>query len=88
MRYRRKSVVVEARRFTGEFDRAMIVDWMGLPATAYTANGVDLPRLAIPTGDGRLDVMPGDWIVESAPGQFFPFKPEAFAATYEQVGEE
>jgi hypothetical protein len=32
--------------------------------------------------------MPGDWIVKNGPGQFFPFKPEAFAATYEQEKDE
>jgi len=88
MKYRRKPVVIEARRFTGEFDREMIVEWMGLPVTAYTANGVDPPKLAIPTRDGFLDVMPGDWIVENGPGQFFPCKSAAFAAMYEQVTDE
>jgi hypothetical protein len=88
MKYRRKPVVIEARRFTGELDREMIVDWMGLPLTAYTAIGVDPPKLAIPTREGFLDVMPGDWIVENGPGQFFPFKPEVFAAMYEQAPDE
>jgi hypothetical protein len=88
MKYRRKAVVIEARRFTGEFDREMIVDWMGLPATAYTTNGVDPPKLAIPTRDGPLDVMPGDWIVENGPGQFYPCNPGVFAAMYEQVKDE
>jgi len=88
MKFRRKSVVVEARRFTGELDREMIVDWMGLPLTAYTAKTADPPKLAIPTREGLLDVMPGDWIVENRPGQFFPFKPEAFAALYEEVKDE
>ena len=88
MQYRRKPVVIEARRFTGELDRDMIVVWMGLPLTAYTASVGDPPKLAIPTREGFLDVMPGDWIVESGPGQFFPFKPEAFAAMYEQVKDE
>lgn len=85
MKFRRKPVLIEARRFTGAFDSDMVVGWMGLPATAYTAYGADPPKLAIPTRGGCLDVMPGDWVIKSADGQFYPCKPEAFAATYEQV---
>lgn len=83
MKFRRKPVLIEARRFTGAFDSEMIEGWMGLSASAYTAQGADSPRLAIPTRGGRLDVMAGDWVIKSADGQFYPCKPDAFAATYE-----
>lgn len=82
MKFRRKTVLIEARRFTGDFDDEMIVSWMGLPATAYTA---DPPKVAIPIPQGFLDVVPGDWIIKIGAGQFYPCKPEAFAANYEQV---
>lgn len=88
MKFRKKPVVVEARRFTGQFDSDMIERWMGLPASSYTANGADRPMLAIPTRQGFLDVMPGDWIIQTGDGQFYPCKPDAFTASYDQVEDE
>jgi hypothetical protein len=85
MMFRKKPVVIEARRFTGEFDSDLIENWMGLPASSYITSGRDRPKLAIPTRQGALDVMPGDWIVRTCAGQFFPCKPDAFDATYEAV---
>ena len=84
MMFRKKAVIVEARRFTGKFDSDLIERWMGLPATSYIADS-NRPTLAIPTRDGSLDVMPGDWIVRTGAGQFYPCKPDVFAATYEEI---
>jgi hypothetical protein len=88
MMFRRRTVVVEARRFTGQFDSDLIERWMGLPVTCYRAIGSDRPTLSIPTAHGSLDVLPGDWIVHTGAGQFFPCKPEAFAAAYEEVDDQ
>jgi hypothetical protein len=47
----------------------------------------DLVTLTIPTleGDHRCDN--GDWIIRGIKGEFYPCKPDIFAATYEPVNE-
>lgn len=37
----------------------------------------------IETLEGRMKVMPGDWIVRGVQGELYPVKPDIFAQTYE-----
>lgn len=39
----------------------------------------------IDTLEGGHIVCPGDWIITGVKGQFYPCKPDVFAATYEKV---
>ena len=39
--------------------------------------------LVIPTMEGDHDASPGDWIIKGVKGEFYPCKPDIFAATYE-----
>lgn len=39
----------------------------------------------IDTLEGGHIVCPGDWIIKGVKGEFYPCKPEIFAATYEAV---
>lgn len=39
----------------------------------------------IDTLEGKHIVTPGDWIIKGVSGEFYPCKPEIFAATYEAV---
>ena len=41
------------------------------------------PRIDIPTREGVMTATVGDWIVKGAVGEFYPCKPDAFAATFE-----
>lgn len=41
--------------------------------------------LVIPTMEGDHDAAPGDWIIKGIKGEFYPCKPDIFAATYEAV---
>ena len=46
------------------------------------------PYIVIPTleGDHRADV--GDYVIQGVQGEFYPCKPDIFAATYDAVGGE
>ena len=87
--YRKKPVLVEAVRWSGN-----PVDLPGIKAfceTAVPCTAIqDLltdggSSLIIPTLEGNHMAMPGDFIIKGVAGEFYPCKPDIFAATYEQV---
>lgn len=96
-RYRKKPVVIEARLFQGGAESATpIVDWILAgggtarwreatpPYNDGTLGHPGWPEyLAIDTLEGTMDASPGDWIIRGVQGEFYPCKPEIFAATYE-----
>lgn len=46
---------------------------------------VESSNLVIYTQDGDVTASAGDWIILGVEGQFYPCKPDAFAATYDPV---
>jgi hypothetical protein len=94
-KYRKKPVVVEAMRFT--FPPAPgLVAWCpalcdirirnaGSPFAEAEADIVTLED----GSDGRAKhvATEGDWIIRGVKGEFYPCKPDIFAATYELVAE-
>ena len=41
--------------------------------------------LIIPTLEGEMEARDGDWIIRGVAGEFYPCKPDIFAATYDAV---
>jgi hypothetical protein len=39
----------------------------------------------IHTLEGRMEARPGDWIIKGINGEFYPCKPDIFAATYDEA---
>ncbi len=84
--FRKKPVVIEAKQATGtpESNRE-IIDWTRGSATPASMD--DHPGrgkcLSISTLEGAHWVSPGDWIIKGVAGEFYPCKPDIFAATYE-----
>ena len=78
--YRKKPVVVEAMRWTGDnwYDAAI---WIGLHR--HPALHREGTALVIPTLEGNMRAEPGDWIIRGVKGEFYPCKPDIFEATYE-----
>jgi len=82
MKYRKKPIVVEAVQWTGENVREIhyfakkALTWGGNPGNEY---------IVIPTLEGDMMAMPGDWIIRGIKGELYPCKPDIFAATYEPV---
>ena len=58
----------------------------------YPASGVSIDprdgRLIISTLEGLHWADPGDWIIRGVQGEFYPCKPDIFAATYEPEQQE
>lgn len=82
--FRKKPVVIEAMQYTLEA-RDEIVAWCGAQGTAVGEEGevYELRNLRIETLEGVMLASPGDWIIKGIKGEFYPCKPDIFAATYE-----
>jgi hypothetical protein len=90
MRFRKKPVVIEAVKWTGENLRE-VIDFTGLhhSANKWTweeyAEVVRKDGLKIFTMEGSLMASIGDWIIKGVKGEFYPCKPDIFEATYESA---
>jgi hypothetical protein len=77
-RYRKKPVEIEAQKF-GRACGQSVANWCG---------GRWLPMadlIEIPTLEGTMTATLGDYIIKGVQGEFYPCKPDIFAATYEPV---
>lgn len=96
-RFRKKPVRIEAWTVK-ELNRAFAYFWEGLPDCIRDAyeqggwvagalkDGVGPDRgIYIPTPEGSMFAGPDDWIIRGVKGEFYPCKPDIFAATYEVV---
>jgi hypothetical protein len=82
-RWRKKPVVIEAMRYTaanGDECAAWVDEVFDGWQLAY---GSHPPMLRIRTLEGVMEASEGDWIIRGVQGEFYPCKPDIFAATYE-----
>ncbi len=87
LRYIKKPAVIEAWQFNGE-DGLKWPEWLHDylskdGAVVY----LDNYKLYIPTLDGRIVALPGDYIIKDAKGEIYPVKPYIFEASYDPVDE-
>jgi len=92
MKYRKKPVVIDALEFTGtEASARRILEEFQIPGGVYVPMAVtwdsDAGYMTIPTLEGNHTANPGDFIIRGVQGEFYPCKPDIFAATYEPVVE-
>jgi len=95
-KYGKKPVVIEAWPVS-ELNAAAAANWKALPkaiADAYEKGGWvfgardgDRRGIFIPTLEGSLFAAPEDMVIRGVKGEFYPCKPDIFAATYEAVEE-
>lgn len=85
-KFRKKPVVITAQQFTGGADSATrCIAFAGLPETAYTVLDGGPEYIYVDTLEGLMRADVGDWIIKGVKGEFYPCKPDIFAATYEEV---
>lgn len=91
MKYRKKPVVIEAVRWTGE-NREEIKKICGrkaiFTARKQRADGLIIAYdLLISTLEGGMYATTGDYIIKGIKGECYPCKPDIFEETYEEVEE-
>lgn len=77
--FRKKPVVIEARQFVEVADGSVLCSWCG------GTNDKHPVEIQIATLEGTMTAEIGDWIIQGVKGEFYPCKPEIFAATYDAV---
>lgn len=87
-RYRKKPVVVDAYHLpaAGQDLPESFQQWCERVGFTEFESG-RYETLVIPSLEGDLIAQPGDWIIKGVQGEFYPCKPDIFAATYEPVDE-
>jgi hypothetical protein len=94
MKFRKKPVVIEAVQLTranwetqANWDE--INEFLGMEnwrAGKWWANPLK-NEVGIVTLEGTMVASADDWIIKGVKGEFYPCKPDIFAATYEPVEE-
>lgn len=85
-RYRKQPVEIEAAQWDGAPGSASeIIDWILKAGTQSARYHHHPPAIAIDTLEGVVRASPGDVIIQGVQGEFYPCKPDIFAATYELV---
>ncbi|AYN57470.1 hypothetical protein HOU47_gp64 [Arthrobacter phage Constance] len=84
-KFRKKPVVIEAVKYD-RGNGGPIAKWCG-GRENFEAKASDPTDVAewidIPTLEGVMKASLGDWIIKGVNGEFYPCKPDIFAATYE-----
>jgi len=87
-KFRKKPVVIEAVQVPTERADAGWTDAIHFLESSKTRwkGGNSKPMgFTIHTLEGDMRADPGDWIIRGVKGEFYPCKPDIFAATYEAV---
>lgn len=94
MKYRKKPVVIEAVQLLWQ-NWPDICDFAGVgkleegkPEGCYSDNNQSKLGLKIPTLEGVMEAVEGDYIIKGIKGELYPCKPDIFELTYEPIEEE
>ncbi len=83
-KYRKKPVVVEAVRWMGH-NAEEVEEFMN---TGQRLFAIKQPKVMIWTLEGIMTASLGDYIIKGVHGEFYPYKPDIFHKTYEEVTDE
>lgn len=86
-RFVKRPVEIEAWQYTGQ-GGWKIEQWSGgnvveSPVLEPTADNPTGAYLQIKTLEGTMTAIVGDWIIKGIRGEFYPCKPDIFAASYQ-----
>jgi hypothetical protein len=89
-KFRKKPVVIDAVQFTGQ-NLDEVMDFM-VPAVPMIRSALsdsdeddNIQSLGINTLEGTMTADINDWIIRGVKGEYYPCKPDVFAATYDPV---
>ena len=78
--YRKKPIVIEAIRWTGENVNEIWSFCGDLEIWRTTKNNIRIPTL-----EGEMECKEGSWIIKGIKGEYYPCKPDIFEQTYEEA---
>lgn len=82
--FRKKPVVIEAMQLPAiDVDASdELIEFLNSAGDGVILSDYD-GGVSINTLEGTMRGDPGDWIIKGVKGEFYPCKPDIFAATYE-----
>lgn len=87
-KFRKKPVVIDAFRWTGDEDQTEDPEWIIKEIKAKNVVFVKTEthvQLQILTLEGIMIANPGDFVIRGVQGEIYPCKPDIFEMTYEPV---
>lgn len=84
MRFRNKSVEIEAIKFDG-WNWAECYQFMSDEILFFPQVLEEREFIKIETLGGTVTASKGDWIIKDVDGEFYPCKPDIFIKTYELI---
>ena len=86
-RFRKKPVEIEAWLWDEAKDTFAVLKDAGMKCGRYDSHVTDnyVRNIGIETLEGTMRAEKGDWIIKGIKGEFYPCKPDIFAATYDAV---
>jgi len=90
-KYRKKPVVIDAFKWTGDIDQVFEPTWMVEALDSgvvwFLNAGTSRVLLMIKTLEGTHRAERGDWIIQGVKGEIYPCKPDIFELTYAPIVE-
>jgi hypothetical protein len=83
MQYRKKPVVIDAFQVRSD-NVQQVAEWCGGRPFGGSPTRAE-PHITISTLEGDMRANNGDYVIRGVKGEFYPCKPDIFAATYEAV---
>lgn len=80
--YRKKPIEIEAIHYGGEHDFNLLREFVGHD---HVLHHLGDGKIGIDTLEGVMTASPGDMIIKGVKGEFYPCKPDIFAASYDEV---
>lgn len=86
--YVKKPVVVEAIQWTGLNEKQVMEFCLGKAFFGQVSDAKHTAiRMTIETLEGVMTAQIGDFIIKGIRGEFYPYKPDIFAMTYDEFNE-
>jgi len=86
MKYRKKPIVIEAYKYQAELGNNRLMNWLSQQGANIKDWIFRDGEITIPTLEGNMKAIDGDFIICGVKGEFYPCKPDIFEATYEVAG--
>jgi len=87
MKYRKKSIEIEAVKWTGN-NLIDVFNFLKIKDVNTSMEIVKMDNLIIKTLQGEQIASIGDYIIKGVMGEFYPCKPDIFEKTYEPLEEQ
>jgi hypothetical protein len=86
MKFRKRPIVIDAIQYVPPLNCFDVWKFLGWEwPEDHQPDCDNATPCYIHTLEGLMEASPGDWIVKGVEGEFYPVKPDVFAATYESA---